>query len=255
MNFYQITNIEKRRGKRTGRIQTGWSLIIALLLIITISPSLYSLGKEETKHNILLITIDTLRADRLSCYGSENPKTPNIDRLAERGVLFSRAFANTSTTLPSHANILLGATPNYHGVHENLNFIVNDALLTLAEYLKDNGYATGAFVGAYPLDSRFGLSQGFDTYDDHYSRIHSVNLASLERKAEEVIDSALSWLEDRRSPWFLWIHCWDPHTPYEPPEPFRTQYKENPYDGEVAYVDSALGNFFDHFSPPLSMYP
>jgi arylsulfatase A-like enzyme/Flp pilus assembly protein TadD len=246
MSFYQIKNIGKRRGKRAGHIQTEWSLITALILTIIVSPSLYSLGKEETKHNILLITIDTLRADRLSCYGSLNPKTPNIDRLAEKGVLFSRAFANTSTTLPSHANILLGTTPNFHGVHENLNFIVNEELLTLAEHLKNNGYATGAFVGAYPLDSRFGLSQGFDTYDDLYSRIHSVNLASLERKAEAVIESAFTWLEGRRSPWFLWIHCWDPHTPYEPPEPFRTQYREFPYDGEVAYVDSALGKLFDH---------
>jgi arylsulfatase A-like enzyme/Flp pilus assembly protein TadD len=214
--------------------------------MIFISPSLYSLRKEETKHNILLITIDTLRADRLSCYGSQNPKTPHIDHLAERGVLFSRAFANTSTTLPSHANILLGTTPNYHGVHENLNFIVSEELLTLAEYLKNNGYATGAFVGAYPLDSRFGLSQGFDVYDDKYSRIHAKNLASLERRAEAVIESALTWLVGQRSPWFLWIHCWDPHIPYDPPEPYKTQYKEFPYDGEVAYVDSALGKLFEH---------
>ncbi|NOR12919.1 MAG: sulfatase-like hydrolase/transferase [Candidatus Aminicenantes bacterium] len=214
--------------------------------MIFISPSLYSLRKEETKHNILLITIDTLRPDRLSCYGSQNPKTPHIDDLAERGVLFSRAFANTSTTLPSHANILSGTTPNYHGVHENLNFIVSEELLTLAEHLKNNGYATGAFVGAYPLDSRFGLAQGFDVYDDKYSRSHSKNLASLERRAEAVIESALTWVVGRKSPWFLWIHCWDPHIPYEPPEPFKTQYKEFPYDGEVAYVDLALGKLFEH---------
>ncbi len=240
-------NTEDRREKRTYRFQMGFYFIPLLFFVLSfIPPSLYSLRKEETKHNILLITIDTLRADKLSCYGSQSPRTPVIDRLAEKGVLYSRAFANTSTTLPSHANILLGTTPNYHGVHENLNFIVSQELLTLAEHLKNNGYSTGAFVGAYPLDARFGLSQGFDIYDDLYSRIHSVNLASLERKAEAVIESALSWLEGRRSPWFLWIHCWDPHTPYEPPEPFKTQYKEHPYDGEVAYVDSALGKLFDH---------
>jgi arylsulfatase A-like enzyme/Flp pilus assembly protein TadD len=213
-----------------------------------ISLSRDSLGKEETKLNVLLITIDTLRADRLSCYGSQNPKTPHIDRLAERGVLFSRAFANTPTTLPSHANILLGTTPNYHGVHENLNFTVNRELLTLAEHLKSSGFATGAFVGAYPLDARFGLSQGFGVYDDNYSRTHSVNLASLERNAEEVIGSALAWLEGRRSSWFLWIHCWDPHAPYEPPEPFKTQYKENSYEGEVAYVDAVLGELFTYMN-------
>jgi arylsulfatase A-like enzyme/Flp pilus assembly protein TadD len=202
--------------------------------------------KTKNKLNILLITIDTLRADRLSCYGSQHLKTPHIDDLGKRGVLFLRAFANTSTTLPSHANILLGVTPNYHGVHENLNFIVSEELLTLAEHLKNNGYATGAFVGAYPLDSRFGLSQGFDIYDDNYSRIHTENFSSLERSAEAVIKGALEWLEGRRSPWFLWIHCWDPHTPYEPPEPFKTQYKEHLYEGEVAYVDLALGKLLDH---------
>ena len=202
--------------------------------------------KAKDKLNILLITIDTLRADRLSCYGSQLPKTPHIDALAEKGVFFSRAFANTSTTLPSHANILLGVTPNYHGVHDNLTFIVKEELLTLAEHLKSYGYATGAFVGAYPLDTRFGLSQGFDTYDDNYSRIHTVNLFTLERNAEDVIKGALEWLEGRSSPWFLWVHCWDPHTPYEPPEPFKTQYQEHLYEGEVAYVDLALGKLFNH---------
>ncbi|MGD9346951.1 MAG: sulfatase-like hydrolase/transferase [Candidatus Aminicenantes bacterium] len=221
-------------------------LVLLFYLVIFIPPFLTSLTKAEAKLNILLITIDTLRADRLSCYGSRSLQTPQIDRLAEKGTLFARAFANTSTTLPSHANILLGTTPNYHGVHENLNFVVPEELVTLAEHLKSNGYATGAFVGAYPLDARFGLSQGFDVYDDEYSRIHSVNLASLERNAEEVVGSALAWLVGRRSPWFLWIHCWDPHTPYEPPEPFKTQYKDKPYDGEVAYVDSVLGKLFDH---------
>jgi arylsulfatase A-like enzyme len=95
-------------------------------------------------------------------------------------------------------------------------------------------------------NSRFGLSQGFDVYDDNYRRTHSKNLASLERNAERVIESALKWLWGRISPWFLWIHCWDPHAPYDPPEPFKSQYKENPYDGEVAYVDSAMGKLFDH---------
>ena len=226
----------------------SYPLLLSCLILGIFSSTFLGnpISKAKNKLNILLITIDTLRADRLSCYGSQHPKTPHIDDLGERGVLFSRAFANTSTTLPSHANILLGLTPNYHGVHENLNFIVSEELLTLAEHLKNNGYATGAFVGAYALDSRFGLSQGFDIYDDNYSRIHTENFSTLERNAEAVIKGALEWLEGRRSPWFLWIHCWDPHTPYEPPEPFKTQYKEHLYEGEVAYVDLALGKLFDH---------
>lgn len=231
---------------KKNRFPTFSLLMLFCLGMMFAPPSVSSLPKEEKKQNFLLITIDTLRADRLSCYGSQNPKTPNIDNLRERGVLFSRALANTSTTLPSHTNILLGTTPNYHGVHENLNFIVNRNLLTLAEHLKNNGYATGAFVGAYVLDSRFGLSQGFDLYNDEYSRIHSVNLSSLERKAESVIEAALEWLTVRRSPWFLWVHCWDPHTPYDPPEPFKTQYNDHPYEGEVAYVDLVLGKLFDY---------
>ena len=228
--------------------------LMLLLLGIVFDPvSIFPQRKGETKQNFLLITIDTLRADRLGCYGSQSPKTPNIDQLAERGVLFSRAFANTSTTLPSHANILLGTTPNFHGIHENLNFVVNRELLTLAEHLKNYGYSTGAFVGAYPLDSRFGLSQGFDFYDDNYSRIHTVNLSSLDRKAEDVVEAALDWLQGRTSPWFLWIHCWDPHNPYDPPEPFKTQYSDHLYEGEIAYVDSILGKLF-HFMRENSLF-
>ncbi len=201
-------------------------------------------GTDKEKLNVLLITIDTLRADWLSCYGSEHLDTPNIDSLSERGVLFSRAFANTSTTLPSHTNILLGTTPPYHGVHDNINYVVREGFLTLAEYLKDHDYYNGAFIGAFPLHAKFGLNQGFDTYDDEIDRLPFQDFMSEERKGEVVIDRALSWLKKRNSPWFLWIHCWDPHEPYEPPEPYLTQYKEHPYTGEVAYVDFFLGRFF-----------
>jgi arylsulfatase A-like enzyme/Flp pilus assembly protein TadD len=197
--------------------------------------------EKNNRQNVLLITIDTLRADRLSCYSKQHSQTPNIDNLAERGVLFTRAFANTSTTLPSHANILLGVSPLYHGVHDNLRFIVRKDFLSLAEHLKDNGYATAAFVGAYPLDSRFGLDQGFDTYDDYYPHDHNQQLTLLERRAEDVIEKALEGLKSLKSPWFVWIHCYDPHLPYKPPEPFMARFKKNPYDGEVAYVDLAMG--------------
>lgn len=148
-------------------------------------------------------------------------------------------------TLPSHANILLGTTPPFHGVHDNLSFIVADDFFTMAEYLKKAGYSTGAFVGSYLLDRRFGLDQGFDTYDDSYSRDYNRKLAHLERKAEEVVDPALSWLQKQISPWFLWIHCYDPHDPYDPPEPFKTRYIQDPYNGEVAYMDFALKRLVD----------
>lgn len=223
-----------------------FSLGLFLTVFITASP-LYS-RKEEKKRrlNFLLITIDTLRSDRLSCYTDEHLKTPNIDSLAEKGIKFSRAFANTSTTLPSHTNILLGTTPLYHGVHENSNFIVREEFLTLAEHLKSYGYSTGAFVGAFPLDSRFGLTQGFDVYDDDYGGDKYQSLSYVERKAERVVDNAMEWLKVQESRWFLWIHCFDPHDPYEPPEPFKTQYEKHPYNGEVAYVDFVLGKLLNY---------
>ncbi len=201
---------------------------------------------EGQPTNLLLITIDTLRPDRLSCYSSPYLKTPNIDSLAEKGFLFSRAFAHTPTTLSSHTNILLGVTPLYHGVRANANFVVPKEFLTLAGHLKSYGYSTGAIVGGYPLDSKFGLTQGFDTYDDDFTGSGPKKSALLERKAEAVVDKALSWLKERPSPWFLWIHCYDPHDPYEPPAPFSVQYKKQPYDGEVAYVDFALGKLLSY---------
>jgi arylsulfatase A-like enzyme/lipoprotein NlpI len=223
------------------------ALRILLIFLFTVAPLFSKSDSQSSSYNFVLITIDTLRPDRLSCYSDEHVKTPNIDKLAERGVLFTKAFAHTPTTLPSHTNILLGTTPLYHGVHDNSNFIVSDEFLTLAEHLKSHGYATGAFVGAFPLDSRFGLIQGFDVYDDNYGSSLSQVFSYVERKAEVVIEKAMVWLGDQQdNPWFLWIHCFDPHQRYDPPEPFKTQYKDNPYNGEVAYVDHALGKLFDY---------
>lgn len=216
-----------------------------IVLISIFSCSLTPLLSSNKKPNILLLTIDTLRADRLSCYGSQRPLTPNIDRLAKRGCLFRFAFAHTPTTLPSHTNILLGTVPPYHGVHDNLNFIVSSEFLSLPERLKEEGYRTAAFVGAYLLDRRFGLNQGFDVYDDNYVRSHESKLANLERRAEEVVKPAIEWLKEQTLPWFLWLHCYDPHDPYEPPEPFASQFKDDPYSGEVAYVDYALKPLID----------
>lgn len=226
------------------RIKKFYPLAFFLLLLVLIN-SIFS--KEDLKNNrlnLLLITIDTLRPDRLSCYSNEHLKTPHIDGLAAKGVLFTIAFAHTPTTLPSHTNILLGTIPPYHGVHDNSNFIVKEEFLTLAEHLKNHGYSTAAFVGAFPLDSRFGLTQGFDVYDDNYGSKSSQEFSYVERKAEVVVEKAIGWLDEQKSPWFLWIHCFDPHQRYDPPEPFKAQYSDNPYDGEVAYVDFALNKLF-----------
>ncbi len=196
------------------------------------------------KPNLLIVTIDTLRADRVGAYGGRL-KTPNIDRLAARGVLFERAFAQSTTTLPSHTSLFLGLTPLHHGVHDNSNFVVGAGFLTLAEHLKKAGYATAAFISGFPLDSRFGLNRGFDLYDEALEQHGSNELSYRERKAGDVLARSLEWLTGRIGPWFAWIHIFDPHHPYEPPEPYRTQFKDRLYDGEVAYVDASLKALVD----------
>jgi arylsulfatase A-like enzyme/Flp pilus assembly protein TadD len=241
---------EKReiiRNAGMGKAGIFYRILLSLLLFLVITSVSLPAGDraEEGGRNVLLITIDTLRADRLSCYSREHVPTPNIDGLAETGALFSRAFANTSTTLPSHTNILLGVSPLYHGVHDNLNFVVREDFLTLAEHLKASGYSTAAYVGAYPLDARFGLDQGFDIYDADYPHDYYADLTALERRAEEVVSKACEGIKDAKRPWFIWVHCYDPHLPYEPPEPFRSRFAENPYDGEVAYVDLVMGKLLD----------
>lgn len=198
------------------------------------------------KYNVLIITIDTLRPDRLGCYGSKFLRTPAIDSIAVRGVVFNRAFAHTPLTLPSHASILLGLTPLEHGVHDNGFFRVPDKLPTLATLLKKHGYSCGAFIGAFPLDSRFGLNRDFDVYDQGYDTGSGLDFKFAERKAEQVISGASRWLEIQKGPWFLWVHCFDPHQPYEPPEPFLSQYREDLYSGEVAYTDAVLGKLFNY---------
>jgi arylsulfatase A-like enzyme/Flp pilus assembly protein TadD len=216
----------------------------------------YSILGSEAKRadlNLLLITIDTIRPDRLSCYSTKYLQTPRIDAIAAKGVVFTRAFAHNPITLPSHANILLGTTPLYHGVHENSKSRVSGDLLSLAKYLKSKGYSTGAFVGAFPLDSRFGLNQGFDVYDDSYPSKPSYEFIYAERKAEKVIQAALGWLKSQNSSWFSWVHLWDPHAPYLPPEPFKSKFHDDPYSGEVAYVDSELGKMFDYLESSKQM--
>ncbi len=200
--------------------------------------------KSGVAYNLLLITLDTVRHDRLGVYSQKYVKTPNLDWLAAKSVVFNRAFAHNSVTLPSHINILTGTTPLYHGISDNSGFRLADRFLTMAEFLKDKGYATGAFVGAFPLDSRFGLNQGFDVYDDNYGTHNSLKLFYVERRAEQVIKPAAAWISARQGKWFAWIHLFDPHQPYMPPPPFDARYAHDPYSGEVAYVDQELGTLF-----------
>jgi len=230
------------------RLNSCWLLLCVIFIVsASFAPKhlRITVGGSPDRSNLLLITIDTLRADRVSCYDSTHLQTTHIDGLAAEGVIFTRAFANTSTTLPSHTNILLGVSPLYHGVHENQYFVVHENFLTLAEHLKAAGYATGAYIGAFPLDRKFGLHQGFDVYDDDFGYRSSSNKRKLERRAADVIAKASQWIKTQSSPWFLWVHCYDPHDPYTPPAPYAEQYAQSPYDGEVAYVDAVLGRFME----------
>jgi arylsulfatase A-like enzyme/Flp pilus assembly protein TadD len=202
--------------------------------------------------DVVLITIDTLRADHVGAYGDARASTPSLDGLAARGITFEDVVAPAPLTLPSHASILTGTTPLRHGVHDN-GFVLSSSISTIAERFAAYGYETAAFVSGFPLSRRFGLARGFSVYNDQFTRgdTHGRS-AALERPADGTVASAITWLErDRpdqspkhsitRSPIFLWVHFFDPHAPYEPPEPFRTRFEQRLYDGEIAFVDAQLG--------------
>ncbi len=194
--------------------------------------------------NVVLITIDTLRADHVGCYGYKQGKTPNIDVLAADSARFEHAFAVVPVTLPSHATILTGTYPMLSGMHDFSGNKLSSAQPTLASVLKQNDYATGAVIGAAVLDSRFGLNQGFDFYYDHFdfNRLDEANLDEMERPGNVVADLALDWLGNNwRKKFFLWMHLYDPHYPYTPPEPYRSEYATHPYDGEIAFADEQVG--------------
>ena len=195
--------------------------------------------------NVLLITIDTLRADTLSSYGGA-ARTPNLDAVAAGGIRFTFAHAHAVVTLPSHTSILTGRYPFEHGVRDNAGFRLPESAQTLAEAAREKGFATGAFVGAFPLDRQFGLGQGFEVYDDLGGREVAVaDFAFVERPAVEVVAAARGWIEQQQKPWLAWVHVFDPHAPYAPPSPFDREYSANPYAGEAAYVDHALGPLFE----------
>jgi tetratricopeptide (TPR) repeat protein len=201
--------------------------------------------------DVLLITIDTWRADATGFGGRRPSPTPLLDRLAAGGRVFTDAHAHNVVTLPSHTNILTGLYPFQHGVRDNQGFRVPAGVPTLATVLHAAGYATGAFVGAYPLDSWFGLNRGFDVYDDHYPKgSHPDQFLFAERKGDQVVAPALAWWRRQRERGgrrFMWVHLFDPHAPYQPAEPYASRFQGNPYLGEVAaadgYLEPLLGPF------------
>lgn len=211
-------------------------LTIAILSLVRCDRE----AKHEPAADVILVTIDTLRADALGFRGNTRVKTPFLDSLAARGLVFTHAHAHNVVTLPSHANILTGLYPWQHGVRDNAGFTLDAKHETVAAMLKRAGYATGAFVGAFPLDARFGLDNGFDVYDDNYGKGQAAfDFSIQERRADAVLQAATNWWrgnEGRKR--FLWVHVYDPHAPYAPPAPFSG------YLGEVEYVDQQLANAF-----------
>jgi arylsulfatase A-like enzyme/Tfp pilus assembly protein PilF len=196
--------------------------------------------------NVLLITLDTTRADHLPVYGYKNVKTPGLDRLAATSLIFDDAVAQVPLTLPSHTSILTGLLPVGHGVRDNEGYLVDPKVTSLATILKSGGYATAAFVSAFVLDSRFGLNQGFDSYYDNFDGFREVNRDEIQRSAEETEAEVEKWLptnKDKR--FFCWVHFYDPHEPYDPPEPYASTYAGNRYDGEIAYMDRSVGRLLE----------
>ncbi|MBN1765654.1 MAG: sulfatase-like hydrolase/transferase [Sedimentisphaerales bacterium] len=228
--------------------------IICILALIFVGAGYWILFRRSVNkiQNVLLISIDTCRPDYLSCYGYSDKTTPNIDAVAGEGVLFKHVFSPVPLTLPAHSTMLTGTIPLYHGVHDNKGYQLSPSSVTLAEIFKQQGFNTGAIVGSFILDRQFGLSQGFDYYNDAIEDEIGEDGYCIERKGEEVTRLANDWLtKNRQNPFFLFLHYYDPHVDYAPAEPYRSQFfKESPfkmtelkslYTGEVAYADHCLG--------------
>jgi choline-sulfatase len=235
------------RGIRRTQVVVAGSVLLAALAGFAVRRALTKAARPAARPNVLLVTIDTLRADRVGCYGYARAATPILDGLAARGVRFATAIAHVPLTAPSHASMLTGRTPLGHGMRDNGGFVLPEKVRTLAEDFKAAGYHTAAFVSGFPLNRRFGLDRGFETYDDHLPRGSDPRrTAYVERTADRTTAAVLQWLESVEKapppgPWFTWVHYYDPHAPYEPPGSFGPRFASSPYDGEIAFVDEQLG--------------
>jgi arylsulfatase A-like enzyme len=234
-------------------IRTRTFIILLLVLIAAgVTWSIFSAKSSGKIRNVVLISIDTCRADHLSCYGYSRRTTPNIDAVAQEGILFKHAVSPVPLTLPAHSSILTGTIPLEHKVRDNNNYQLSDSNITLAEVLRENGFCTGASVAAFVMDSQFGLDQGFDTYDDDITQQNAKFLMYNERKADEITHSANTWLKEHRDDrFFLFLHYFDPHADYNLHEQFRftsgwgQSSQIDKYDSEIAYTDYHIGKVID----------
>lgn len=233
-----------------------WALVVAAAVAGTAfvwRQGGLGLARRGPRH-LLIVTLDTLRADRLGSYGYAGAQTPRLDALAAGGLRFAQATTVVPLTLPSHTSLFTGTFPGTHGVRDNGGFYVADEQLTLAEVLHEKGYRTGGFIGAFVLDSRWGIHQGFDRFFDDFdlSKYEGVGMDAVQRPGSDVVPKALEWLDaDKQRPFFAWVHLYDPHTPYEAPEPYRSLFPrtmQGAYDAEVAHTDTLVGQLLDHLS-------
>lgn len=237
--------------RRAGR---GLRLLLALAAVASVTVILIVSGRAPAtapvsgpRPNVLLITLDTARADRIGAYGYAGARTPNLDALARGGVRFEDATTASPITGPAHAAILTGRYPARAGVRDNVTTPLPADALTLAEVLGANGYATGGFIGAFLLDRPYGFAQGFDAFDGGFTRVDSGSETNAERPGTFVVNDTLRWLSsipvDRT--FFAWAHLYDPHAPYTPPEPLASEFAGRPYDGEMAFVDRQVGRLIE----------
>jgi choline-sulfatase len=238
---------------RDRRLLWGLALgITAALAVASRAGVVNWLGARRAPHNLVVISIDTMRADRLGSYGYAAAQTPHLDRLAGAGLRFSQATTVVPLTLPAHSSLLTGTFPSWHGVRDNGGFYLGDEQVTLAEVLRDRGYRTGGFVGAFVLDRRWGIAQGFDRFFDNFEFEkfdQAPSMDYIQRPGGEVVDQAVAWItENRDQPFFAFVHLYDPHTPYQAPEPYRSRFPatmHGAYDAEVAATDAHVGRLLD----------
>lgn len=231
-----------------GAVATWWLRAPANHKAGTIELGRLRDGVTRDALNLVVITLDTTRADHIGAYGSTDVKTPTLDRLAREGVVFEHAMSTAPLTLPAHSSMFTGRFPPEHQVRDNGGFFLGPEQTTLAEVLKARDFRTGGFVAAYVLDGKWGISQGFETYFDDFdlSKTKSRSLGNIQRPGNEVVDRALPWMDEvKGSRFFAWIHLYDPHTPYNAPEPYRSQYPGHPYRSEIAFTDAQVGRVIE----------
>jgi choline-sulfatase len=248
----------RRVTRPASRPRAWWTLPLLVLAIVALmaGAGAWRWLRPGDRPSVILITIDTLRADHLGSYGDREARTPTLDALAGRGVRFANAVSHAPLTLPSHASILTGLVPAHHGVRNNPDFALGESIPTLAERFHAAGYDTAAFVSGFPLNRRSGLARGFETYDDRFPRGDAA-APYTERRADATVAAVRAWLEKRRQAgstrsYLLWVHLFDPHRPYDAPSPYRERFSDRPYDGEIAFVDAQIGELLTLVGDPAA---